>query len=83
MGDEAGQCGKIAEGCKADFVSIYLDAGRLIPSGNLLHTMFECAESGDVRDMVVGGKVLMENREVQTLDEEKIRFEMKEYMKRM
>lgn len=81
--DEAGQCGKIAEGCKADFVSIYLDAGRLIPSGNLLHTMFECAESGDVRDMVVGGKVLMENREVQTLDEEKIRFEMKEYMKRM
>lgn len=81
--DETGQCGKIAEGCKADFVSIYLDAGRLIPSGNLLHTMFECAESGDVRDMVVGGKVLMENREVQTLDEEKIRFEMKEYMKRM
>ena len=81
--DEAGQCGKIAEGCKADFVSIYLDAGRLIPSGNLLHTMFECAESGDVRDMVVGGKVLMENREVQTLDEEKIRVEMKEYMKRM
>lgn len=81
--DEAGQCGKIAEGCKADFVSIYLDAGRLIPSGNLLHTMFECAESGDVRDMVVGGNVLMENREVQTLDEEKIRFEMKEYMKRM
>ena len=81
--DEAGQCGKLAEGCKADFVSIYLDAGRLIPSGNLLHTMFECAESGDVRDMVVGGKVLMENREVQTLDEEKIRFEMKEYMKRM
>ena len=81
--DEAGQCGKIAEGYKADFVSIYLDAGRLIPSGNLLHTMFECAESGDVRDMVVGGKVLMENREVQTLDEEKIRFEMKEYMKRM
>ena len=81
--DETGQCGKIAEGCKADFVSIYLDAGRLIPSGNLLHTMFECAESGDVRDMVVGGNVLMENREVQTLDEEKIRFEMKEYMKRM
>ncbi len=81
--DEAGQCGKIAEGYKADFVSIYLDAGRLIPSGNLLHTMFECAESGDARDMVVGGKVLMENREVQTLDEEKIRFEMKEYMKRM
>lgn len=81
--DEAGQCGKIEEGYKADFISIYLDAGRLIPSGNLLHTMFECAESGDVRDMVVGGRILMEDREVRTLDEERIRFELKEYMKRM
>lgn len=79
--DEAGRCGRIAKGYKADFISVYLDAGRLLPSGNLLHTMFECAESGDVRDMVVGGKVLMENREVQTLDEERILFEAKEYMR--
>ena len=80
--DEAGECGKIAEGYKADFISIYLDAGRLIPSGNLLHTLFECAESGDVRDMVVGGKCLMEDREVKTLDEEKIRFEIRKYMEK-
>lgn len=80
--DEAGECGKIAEGYKADFISIYLDTGRLIPSGNLLHTLFECAESGDVRDMVVGGKCLMEDREVKTLDEEKIRFEIRKYMEK-
>lgn len=80
--DEAGQCGRIEEGYKADLISIYLDAGRLLPSGNLLHTMFECAESGDVRDMIVGGKVLMENREIKTLDEERIRFEINEYLKK-
>lgn len=80
--DEAGSCGRILEGYKADFISIYLDAGRLIPSGNLLHTLFECAEAGDVRDMVVGGKCLMENREVKTLDEEKIRFEIRKYMEK-
>lgn len=80
--DEAGQCGRIEEGYKADFISIYLDTGRLLPSGNLLHTMFECAESGDVRDMVVGGKVLMENREIKTLDEERIRFDINEHMKK-
>ena len=45
--------------------------------------MFECAESGDVRDMIVGGKVLMEDREVRTLDEERIRFEAKKYMDQM
>ena len=63
-------------------ISVNLDAGRLIPSGNLLHTMFECAESGDVRDMIVGGEVLMEDRVVKTLDEERIRFEALEYMKK-
>ena len=45
--------------------------------------MFECAESGDVRDMIVGGKILMEDREIRTLDEERILFEAKEYMERM
>lgn len=78
--DEAGECGRIAQGCKADLISIYLEPGRLIPSGNLLHTLFECAEAGDVRDMVVGGKCLMENREVKTLDEERIRAEAVEFM---
>lgn len=80
--DEEGQCGRIEAGYKADMISVDLDAGRLIPSGNLLHTMFECAESGDVRDMIVGGEVLMENREVKKLDEERIRFEAFEYMKK-
>lgn len=79
---ETGQCGKIEEGYKADLIGIHLEMGRLLPSGNLLHTMFECAESGDVRDMIVGGKVLMENREVKTLDEERIRFEINEYLKK-
>ncbi len=80
--DEVGTCGRIEAGYKADMISVNLDAGRLIPSGNLLHTMFECAESGDVRDMIVGGEVLMEDRVVKTLDEERIRFEALEYMKK-
>lgn len=80
--DEEGACGRIEEGYRADFISIYLDCGRMIPSGNLLHTLFECGEAGDVRDMVVGGKCLMEDREVKTLDEERIQFEVLEYMKK-
>lgn len=80
--DEEGQCGRIEAGYKADMISVNLDVGRLIPSGNLLHTMFECAESGDVRDMIVGGEVLMKDREVMVLDEERVRFEAFEYMKK-
>ena len=33
--------------------------------------------------MIVGGKILMEDREVRTLDEERILFEVKAYMERM
>lgn len=80
--DEAGHCGRIEPGYKADFITIHLDAGRLIPSGNLIHTLFECGEAGDVQDMVVNGACLMENREVKVLDEERIRFEAMEYMEK-
>ncbi|WP_308783802.1 amidohydrolase family protein [uncultured Blautia sp.] len=80
--DEAGQCGKLETGYRADMIGIKLEPGRLIPSGNLLHTMFECAEAGDVQEMIVGGKILMENREVKTLDEERICFEAQEYMRK-
>ncbi len=80
--DEAGQCGRLETGYRADMISIRLEPGRLIPSGNLLHTMFECAEAGDVQEMIVDGKVLMENREVKILDEEKICFEANEYMRK-
>ena len=80
--DEAEKCGKIETGYHADLIGIKLDAGRLIPSGNLIHTMFECAESNDVQDMIVGGKILMKNRIVMTIDEEKILYEIKGYMKK-
>lgn len=80
--DEMGCCGRIKEGYRADLIGLELEPGRLLPSGNLLRTMFECAEAGDVKDMIVEGKVLMENRTVQTLDEERILFEAKEYMKK-
>lgn len=52
--DEMGQCGRIEEGCKADMIGICLETARLIPSGNLIHTMFECGEAGDVSEMIVG-----------------------------
>ena len=80
--EEEESCGRIEAGYQADLIGIELSAGRLIPSGNLLHTMFECAESGDVQDVIVGGKVLMQDREVKVLDEEQIRFKATEYMKK-
>lgn len=80
--DEAGRCGRIEPGYRADLISVDIDQPHMIPTGNLLHTLFECGDAGDVREMIVGGKVIMKNREVLTLDEERILFEAKEYMKK-
>lgn len=76
------KCGKIQEGYHADLIGIGLDEAHLIPSGSLLKTMFECAEPGDVKDMIVGGRIIMENRELKTMDEEKILWGAREYMKK-
>ncbi len=79
---EMGNCGLIREGAKADLISVGLGEAHMSPSGNLLHTLFECGEGGDVKDMIVGGKLLMKDRELFTLDEEKTLWKANEYRKK-
>ena len=51
----------------------------MTPSGNLLHTLFECVNANDVSDMFVNGKLIMKDREVLTMDEERILYDAKKY----
>ncbi|WP_057769081.1 amidohydrolase family protein [Lactobacillus selangorensis] len=76
--NEAGQLGKIQPGYKADLIGINLDQPHLYPTGNLQNTLLESVNSNDVTEMIVGGKQLMHQREVLTLDEEKIMFTLKQ-----
>lgn len=78
---EAGRLGKICEGFHADLIGIDLRQPHLMPTGNLLHTIFECADGHDVTDMIVEGRVIMRNREILTLDEERILYEAEKYGK--
>lgn len=78
--DEEGCLGRIEAGYKADIISINMDQPHLCPTGNKLHTLFECVNAGDVSDMIVGGRVLMKDREVLSMDEERIMYESKQYM---
>lgn len=80
--DEDGLCGKIQAGCRADLISVDVSGPRLMPSGNLLHTLFECGEAGDVRDVITAGRLLMRDGEILSLDEEKILWEARAYMER-
>lgn len=67
--------GQIKEGCRADLIAIDLDQPHLYPTNNLVHTIVESVTSHDVIHSITAGKFLMKNREILTLDEEKIRFE--------
>ena len=60
-----------------------MDQPHLCPTGNKIHTLFECVNAGDVEDMIVGGRILMKNREVLSLDEERIMYESRKYMEEM
>ena len=77
---EEGSLGRLEAGYKADMISINMDQPHLCPTGNKLHTLLECVNAGDVWDMIVGGRLLMKNRKVLSLDEERIMYESRKYM---
>ena len=77
---EEGQMGRVEAGYKADLIGIDMNQPHLCPTGDQIHTLLECVNAGDVSDMVVGGRVLMKNRTVLTLDEERILYESRKYM---
>ena len=69
----------IDQGNRADLIGIDMDAPHLWISGHISNTLLESVGAGDVKHTIVGGRVLMKDRKIRTLDEEKIRFLAREY----
>ncbi|WP_077602582.1 amidohydrolase family protein [Oceanobacillus sojae] len=74
------QLGTIEVGKKADMILINTDQPHIAPTHQLTNTLIESANSNDVSDVIVNGRILMKNREVLTLDEERIKYESKKAM---
>ncbi len=77
------QIGTLEIGKKADLIMINIDQPHIIPTHNLLNTLTETVETNDIVDVIVNGKILMENRSVKSIDEEKLMFEAKSQYKRI
>lgn len=77
---EAGRLGAVKAGYHADLISIDWMKPHLMPTANPVNTLLECVTGGDVADVMVAGKFLMRNRQVLTLDEERILWQAKKYM---
>ena len=64
--------GEIKEGFKADFTVIQYPAAHLIDERRLLSNLVFSATAGDVLSVIVDGKPLMWNRQLTTIDEERV-----------
>ncbi|MCX8061193.1 MAG: amidohydrolase [Anaerolineales bacterium] len=66
------QLGSIEAGKLADFIIVNTDAPHLTPSFDPVSTLVYAAHGSDVDTVVIDGKIVMEHRQVKTLDEEVI-----------
>jgi 5-methylthioadenosine/S-adenosylhomocysteine deaminase len=66
------EIGSLEVGKKADVITISLDKPHLTPIYDPYSHLVYCVNADDVENVIVNGKVIIKNREVKTLDEEKI-----------
>ena len=79
----AGQIGEIQAGMKADLVLMNLNEPQFRPYNNIASSLVYAANGGEVETVLVNGEVLMENREMKTLDAEKIYYHCAKIMERV
>lgn len=69
--------GEIKEGNIADLVLININKPHYYPQENerFVSALSYSANAADIEDVIINGKIVMKNKEVKTIDEEKIKFE--------
>jgi len=69
--------GRLTEGAPADLVLVDLEGAGTLPAVAPLSTLVYAAHAADVTDVIVDGRVLLRDRELVTIDEERVRYEVK------
>lgn len=68
------EIGSIEVNKKADIILIDLDKPHLYPLHNLISLLAYSVQGSDVDTVIIDGNIIMEKRELKTLDEEKIMY---------
>jgi 5-methylthioadenosine/S-adenosylhomocysteine deaminase len=72
------EIGSLEVGKKADIIVLDLNRPHLQPVYNIVSQLVYSAVGADVRDVIIDGKLVMHNRQLLTLDEERILKRMQE-----
>jgi len=73
--------GTIAEGNRADIAIVDLERVETIPTSDPLSSLVYSAGRGAVTDVVVDGRFLMRDRSLTTIDEDRVKYEVKKIAK--
>ncbi len=68
-------CGCLKEGWKADLIGLRLDAPHLTPMHDPIAQVVYAASAADVDLVIVDGRVVLEKRELKTIDEAMVKAE--------
>lgn len=77
------QTGSLAVGKQADLILLDLSVPQFKPANNLISGLVYSANGSEVRTVIAGGKVLMEEGELRTMDAEEVFREVEERSRRM
>ena len=80
LGDVTGQ---LKAGMRADMIQVSIDDLRLLPLYDVISHLVYVLDSNDVTTTIVSGKVLMEDSQVLTIDEEELKKLVKDKAKQM
>ncbi len=75
--------GRLSPGYSADLILVDIDVPHMRPIHSLIANLVHSAKGGDVTDVMVEGRWLMRNGELQTLDEERILYEAEKHAQNM
>ena len=77
------QIGSLETGKKADLILVDTSAPHAVPMYNVYSQLVYALKSSDVRTVVIGGKIVMQDRQMLTLDEKEILAKAHEYKKQI
>ena len=76
------ELGQVAPGFLADLILLDLNVPQLLPANDIVSSLVYSAYGSEVETVLVNGKIVMENRVLTTIDEERLRFEIKKRAER-
>lgn len=75
--------GKIAPGFKADITLLNMHSLHWYPRHDRISLLTYAAQASDVHTVIVNGEILLSNRTLTTIDEEKVMYEVNQRAKRL